>query len=335
MKTDLSTTYLGLALAHPVMPGASPMSDDLDTVRSLEDAGASAIVMHSLFEEQIRQDEREAMILESESGSFSKSVSYLPNPGIFALAPDEYLEQIQRIRRAVSIPVIASLNGTTPQSWIEYARLIEHAGAHALEINVYYVPTDPREDAEDVERRTIETAEAVKNAGGNPVAVKLSPFYSSFANFASRLDAKGVDGIVLFNRFYQPDIDVEKLDVFPTVRLSDSGELLLRLRWLAILSGRTRASLAVTGGVHTTARRREGRDGGGSRGSDGVGALKARPRASPNDRGGDDGVARGARVRIAASDAGEHEPRQERQPGGARAIQLHAGAAELEKGLRR
>ena len=252
MKTDLSTTYLGLALAHPVMPGASPMSDDLDTVRSLEDAGASAIVMHSLFEEQIRQDEREAMILESESGSFSKSVSYLPNPGIFALAPDEYLEQIQRIRRAVSIPVIASLNGTTPQSWIEYARLIEHAGAHALEINVYYVPTDPREDAEDVERRTIETAEAVKNAVGIPVAVKLSPFYSSFANFASRLDAKGIDGIVLFNRFYQPDIDVEKLDVFPTVRLSDSGELLLRLRWLAILSGRTRASLAVTGGVHTT-----------------------------------------------------------------------------------
>jgi dihydroorotate dehydrogenase (fumarate) len=251
MKTDLSTTYLGLALAHPVMPGASPMSDDLDTVRSLEDAGASAIVMHSLFEEQIRQDEREAMILESESGSFSKAVSYLPNPGIFALAPEEYLEQVQRIRRAVSIPVIASLNGTTPQSWIEYARLIEHAGAHALEINVYYVPTDPREDAEDVERRTIETAEAVKNAVGIPVAVKLSPFYSSFANFASRLDAKGVDGIVLFNRFYQPDIDVEALDVVPTVRLSDSGELLLRLRWLAILSGRTRASLAVTGGVHT------------------------------------------------------------------------------------
>ena len=251
MKTDLSTTYLGLALAHPVMPGASPMSDDLDTVRSLEDAGASAIVMHSLFEEQIRQDEREAMILESESGSLSKAVSYLPNPGIFALAPDEYLEQVQRIRRAVSIPVIASLNGTTPQSWIEYARLIEHAGAHALEINVYYVPTDPREDAEDVERRTIETAEAVKNAVGLPVAVKLSPFYSSFANFASRLDAKGIDGIVLFNRFYQPDIDVEALDVIPTVRLSDSGELLLRLRWLAILSGRTRASLAVTGGVHT------------------------------------------------------------------------------------
>jgi len=228
------------------------MSDDLDTVRRLEDAGASALVMHSLFEEQIRQDEREALILESQAESFAETVSYLPNPAIFALAPDEYLEQIQRIRRAVSIPVIASLNGTTPQSWIEYARLIEHAGAHALEINVYYVPTDPREDAEDVERRTIETAEAVKNAVGIPVAVKLSPFYSSFANFASRLDATGVDGLVLFNRFYQPDFDVEALDVVPTVRLSNSAELLLRLRWISILSGRTRASLAVTGGVHTS-----------------------------------------------------------------------------------
>jgi dihydroorotate dehydrogenase (fumarate) len=178
-------------------------------------------------------------------------VAYLPNPAIFSLAPDEYLEQIQRIRAAVSVPVIASLNGTTPQSWIEYARLIEHAGAHALEINIYYVPTDPREDAEDVERRTLETAEAVKNAVRIPVAVKLSPFYSSFANFASRLDATGVDGLVLFNRFYQPDFDVEALDVVPTVRLSDSAELLLRLRWIAILSGRTRASLAVTGGIHT------------------------------------------------------------------------------------
>src|SRR6476660_3409013 len=174
-KPDLSTTYLGLALAHHLIPGAGPLSDDLDVARRLEDAGASAIVMPSLFEEQIRQDEREALILESHAESFSDAAAYLPNPGIFALAPDEYLEQIQRLRRAMSIPVIASLNGTTPQSWIEYARLIEHAGAHALEVNVYYVPTDPREDAEDVERRTIETAEAVKNAVKIPVAVKLSP----------------------------------------------------------------------------------------------------------------------------------------------------------------
>ena len=251
MSVDLSTKYLGLDLSHPLMPGASPLVDDLDTVRTLEDAGASAIVMHSLFEEQIRDEERQALLLESHAESFPEAVSYLPNPGIFALGPDEYLEQIQRIRGAVSVPVIASLNGTTPRSWIEYARLIESAGAHALEVNFYYVPTDPLENGEEVERRTIETAEAVKAAVTIPVAVKLSPFYSSFANLASRLDAAGLDGLVIFNRFYQPDIDVEALDIVPTVRLSTSGELLLRLRWLAILSGRIRASLAVTGGVHT------------------------------------------------------------------------------------
>jgi dihydroorotate dehydrogenase (fumarate) len=250
MRIDLSTDYLGLKLAHPLMPGASPMVDDLDTVRRLEDAGASAIVMHSLFEEQIRQEEREALILESHAESHAEALTYLPHPGIFALGPDEYLEQVQRIRRAVSVPVIASLNGTTPDSWIEYARLIASAGADALEINVYHVSSDTLEDGEEVERRTLETAEAVKNAVSIPVAVKLSPFYSSFANLAVRLDALGVHGLVIFNRFYQPDIDVETLDVVPTVRLSDSSELLLRLRWLAILSGRIRASLAVTGGVH-------------------------------------------------------------------------------------
>src|SRR6478672_9941234 len=250
---DLSTTYLGLTLPHPLMPGASPLVDDLDMVRRLEDAGASAIVMHSLFEEQIIAEQREALLLERNAESHSEATSYLPDPGIFALGPDEYLEQVQRIRRTVAVPVIASLNGTTPQSWIEYARLIEQAGAHALEINVYHVPTDPLEDGEEVDRRTLDTAAAVKGAVSIPVAVKLSPFYSSFAALARRLDAAGADGLVIFNRFYQPDIDIEALDVLPTVRLSDSGDLLLRLRWLAILSGRVKASLAVTGGVHTGA----------------------------------------------------------------------------------
>jgi dihydroorotate dehydrogenase (fumarate) len=249
---DLSTKYLGFELPHPLMPGASPLVDDMDMVRRLEDAGASAIVMHSLFEEQIASEQREALLFESHAESHAEAVSYAPDPGIFALGPDEYLEQIQRIRASVSVPVIASLNGTTPQSWIEYARLIEQAGAHALEINVYHLAIDPMENGEDVESRTLQTAEAVKAAVSIPVAVKLSPFFSAFANFARKLDDAGVDGLAIFNRFYQPDIDVEALDVVPTVRLSDSGELLLRLRWLAVLSGRVRASLAVTGGVHTS-----------------------------------------------------------------------------------
>lgn len=249
---DLSTKYLGLELPHPLMPGASPLVDDMGMVRRLEDAGASAIVMHSLFEEQIASEQREALLFESHAESNAEAVSYAPDPGIFALGPDEYLEQIQRIRAAVSVPVIASLNGTTPQSWIEYARLIEQAGAHALEINVYHLAIDPMENGEDVESRTLQTAEAVKGAVSIPVAVKLSPFYSAFANFARKLDEAGADGLVIFNRFYQPDIDVEALDVLPTVHLSDSGDLLLRLRWLAVLSGRVRASLAVTGGVHTS-----------------------------------------------------------------------------------
>ena len=248
---DLSTNYLGLELPHPLMPGASPLVDDLSMVRRLEDAGAAAIVMHSLFEEQILAEQRDALLFESFSESHAEAVSYAPERDAFALGPDEYLERIQRIRQMVSIPVIASLNGTTPNSWIEYARLIEQAGAHALEINVYDVPTDLLENSEDVERRTIETAAAVKASVSIPVAVKLSPFYSAFASFARRLDETGVDGLVIFNRFYQPDIDVEALDVVPKVRLSDSGDLLLRLRWLAILSGRVRTSLAVTGGVHT------------------------------------------------------------------------------------
>jgi dihydroorotate dehydrogenase (fumarate) len=248
---DLTTTYLGLELPHPFMPGASPLVDDLGMVRRLEDSGAAAIVMHSLFEEQILVEQHEAFLFESNAESHSEAVSYLPDPGIFALGPDEYLEQIQRIRAAVAVPVIASLNGTTPHSWIEYARLIEQAGANALELNVYYLATEVLETGEDVERRTLETVEAVKGSVSIPVAVKLSPFFSSFANFARRLDQAGADGLVIFNRFYQPDIDVEALDVLPTLRFSTSSELLLRLRWLAILSGRIDASLAVTGGVHT------------------------------------------------------------------------------------
>jgi dihydroorotate dehydrogenase (fumarate) len=248
---DLSTTYLGLHLPHPLMPGSSPLADDLDTVRRLEDAGAAAIVMRSLFEEQIVGDELATYDAhEVPSESYAEALSYLPEPSIFSLGTHEYLEQIQRIKETVAIPVIASLNGTTPDNWIEYARLIAQAGADALELNVYDLPTDPRESGEDVERRVLDVVTTLREAVALPLAVKLSPFYSSLANLARKLELARADGLVIFNRFYQPDIDVESLEIVPRARLSNPTELLLRLRWLSILSGQIGMSLAVTGGVH-------------------------------------------------------------------------------------
>jgi dihydroorotate dehydrogenase (fumarate) len=249
---DLSTHYLGLKLDSPLMPGASPMVDDLGTVKRLEDAGASAIVMHSLFEEQIT-GERLATIYHMElyADSYNEALSYFPGRDEFALGPDQYLEQIRRIKAAVAVPVIASLNGTTPGGWTRYAQLIEQAGANALELNVYFVANDPQETGVDIEKRVVDLARSVVESVSIPVAVKLSPFFSSLANLASQLDGAEVDGLVLFNRFYQPDIDVELLEVQPTLRLSDPSELLLRLRWISILSRQLSCDLAVSGGVHS------------------------------------------------------------------------------------
>lgn len=249
---DLSTTYLGFRLPHPLMPGASPLVDDLDTVRRLEAAGAAAIVMHSLFEEQIIRDQlATAHYMDTPAESFAEAPSYLPRPAEFALGPTQYLAQIERVKRAVAVPVIASLNGVTAGGWVGYARRMQEAGADALELNVYYVAADQDETAAEVERRTVEILAAVTQVVTIPVAVKLSPFFSSLANFATELTAAGADGLVLFNRFYQPDIDVEALEVIPRLDLSTSAELLLRLRWLAVLSARITPSLAVSGGVHT------------------------------------------------------------------------------------
>jgi dihydroorotate dehydrogenase (fumarate) len=249
---DLTTNYLGLTLKHPFMPGASPMVDDLDTVKRLEDAGASAIVMHSLFEEQIeREQARTLEDVESNVDAFAEATSFFPRPSEYRLGPHAYLEQLRRIKAAVAVPVIASLNGVTASGWLSYAQLLEQAGASAIELNPYYVATDPSESAVAVEQRTLDIVAAVKNSVSVPVAVKLSPFHSSLANLAAKLEAAGAAGLVLFNRFYQPDIDIDKLEVVPTLRLSDSSELLLRLRWLAILSGRTTLKLACSGGVHS------------------------------------------------------------------------------------
>jgi dihydroorotate dehydrogenase (fumarate) len=249
---DLRTTYLGLPLAHPLMPGASPLVDDLDTVKRLEDAGASAIVMHSLFEEQITR-EREGInrAMDAHAESFAEALSYFPAPEEFHLGPDRYLEQIRKIRATVSVPVIASLNGVTDSGWLSYARLMQEAGAHALELNVYRIAADPNVPGTVIEHEVENILRSVKRGLGIPVAVKLPAFFTSFANVARQLDDLGADGLVLFNRFYQPDIDVELLEPVPALQLSDSSDLLLRLRWLAILSGRLRCSLAATGGVHT------------------------------------------------------------------------------------
>ena len=249
---DLSTTYLGLSLPHPLMPGASPLVDDLDMVKRLEDAGAAAIVMHSLFEEQITAEQvAHVAHTEAHGESFGEALSFFPSPEEFRLGPDAYLEQIRRIKEAVRVPVIASLNGASPGGWLEYAQLMEQAGADALELNVYTLATNPAEEGRTLEERTLEMVRTVRGGVRVPVAVKLSPFYTAFAHFAHRLDAAGPAGFVLFNRFYQPGIDVEALEVHRQLQLSDSSELPLRLRWLAILSGRVQASLAVTGGVHS------------------------------------------------------------------------------------
>lgn len=248
---NLETTYLGMKLAHPIMAGASPLADDLDQARRLEDCGAAAIVMRSLFEEQI---EREIAAVDAHvyrhADGYAEANTFFPDPTVFVLGPERYLKHVHKLRSSLSIPVIASLNGTSPGGWLHFAKDIEQAGAHALELNLYAVPTNPDEDALAVENRSLEVVKEIRAAIRIPLAVKLSPFYSSLPNFARRLEDAGVDGLVLFNRFYQPDIDPIALDVRRSLRLSDVSELLLRLRWLAVLSAQRKLFLAASGGVH-------------------------------------------------------------------------------------
>jgi len=252
---DLTTNYLGMKLKSPLVPSASPLSGSVDTVKRLEDAGAAAIVMYSLFEEQINHEIREVdHFLTTFNESYAEATSYFPRPSSFEnLLAEDYLEQIVKLKKAVDIPVIASLNGVSPGGWIEYARRMEEAGADALELNVYYIPTDPNISSADVEQMYLDDLKAVKKEVQIPVAMKLSPFFSAFANMARRLDDAGVDGLVLFNRFYQPDIDLETLEVIPNLQLSTPFENRLPLRWIAILRGRLKASLAATSGVHSAA----------------------------------------------------------------------------------
>jgi dihydroorotate dehydrogenase (fumarate) len=248
---DLRTTYLGLELPNPFVVGASPLADDLDEAKRLEDAGAAAIVMRSLFEEQIVREQVAAFLhTEMHGESFAEAMTYFPNPSRFVFGPEEYLDHLRRLKESLKIPVIASLNGASPGGWLDYPPLMEKMGADAVEVNLYPLALDPQVSGAAMEETLLEAVRQVRRAVRIPVAVKLSPFYSSFAHFARRLDAEGANGLVMFNRFYQPDIDVEDLQVRERLQLSSSAELPLRLRWVAALAGKVRASLAVTGGVH-------------------------------------------------------------------------------------
>lgn len=249
---DLSTTYLGMKLKNPLVASASPLSQKLDTAVELERVGVSAVVMYSLFEEQIIQ---ESLKLDDDlsrgAHAFAEAMQYLPDYGMYSVGPDRYLKQVRKIKDAVGIPVIGSLNGVSTGGWIEYAQKIEQAGADALELNLYELATDPNLTGQELESQHIQLVSDIRYGIKIPLAVKLSPFYTALPNFARRLADAGADGLVLFNRFYQPDLDLEELTVVPNLVLSNSHELRLPLRWIAILHGRIHSDFALTSGVHT------------------------------------------------------------------------------------
>jgi len=248
---DLRTTYLGMDLRTPLVASASPLSEDLDGIRRMEDAGISAVVLHSLFEEQLRQERFDLHHhLTHGTHSYAEALSYFPEPSAFHVGPEEYLEHIRRAKESVAVPIIGSLNGSTEGGWVSYARTMQEAGADAIELNIYEIATDPDMTSEWIEQQYVDTVTSVTGAVTIPVAVKLSPFFSSMANMAMRLETAGARGLVMFNRFYQPDIDLENLEVVPNILLSTPQAMRLPLRWIAILRGQRSLSLAATSGVH-------------------------------------------------------------------------------------
>ncbi len=250
--TDLTTSYLGLKLKNPVVASASPISKKLDGIKKLEEAGASAVVMYSLFEEQITHDSLALdHYLSRGTETFAEALTYFPDLDRYNVGPDDYLELISKAKKATNFPVIGSLNGVSAGGWINYAKKIEQAGADALELNVYYIATDPALGAAELEENYIDLVKSVRSQIQIPLAVKLSPNFTALPNIASRLAGAGANGLVLFNRFLQPDLDIETLEVTPNLQLSNSNELRIPLRWTAILHGRVMADLALTGGVHT------------------------------------------------------------------------------------
>lgn len=249
---SLTTTYMGIPLRSPMIVGSSPLTEDLDMVKRLEDAGAAALVLPSLYEEEITGEQMsDFFAIESYGDSFPEASSYVPDQESAPPGPYEYLEHLRRVKQAVSIPVMASLNGSTPGGWLSYAHLMEEAGADAVELHLYHAASDPEINSADVERQMLQIVWEVKGELGIPVAVKLSPLFTAFANFASQIDAAGVDGIVLFTRYHKIDFDVIELEVLRRLELSSSADLDLRLRGTAVLAGRVKASLGITGGVHS------------------------------------------------------------------------------------
>lgn len=249
---DLTTRYLGLNLRTPLVPSASPLSNKIEGIKRLEDAGASAVVLHSLFEEQVKSelDEVQAHLMYG-SDSFPESLTFFPQPAEFITGPEEYLNKIRKAKESVQIPIIASLNCSAIGGWVDYAKKIQQAGADALELNIYSIPTQMDYTSVEIEQTYIDIVQAVLAVVHIPVALKLSPFFSNMANMARRLDQLGVGGLVLFNRFYQPDINLDVLEVQAGVKLSTAQDMLLPLRWIAILYGRVKADLAATGGIHS------------------------------------------------------------------------------------
>ncbi len=250
---DLSTTYMGLKLKNPVIASSQPLTMDIDNFKKLEDAGASAVVLYSLFEEQINQEAKELdHFLSTYSESYSEALSYFPEPKEYRnLHAEEYLEYIAKLKKSVKIPVIASLNGVSSGGWMNYSKKMQEAGADAIELNIYYIAADPYTKPQDVEQMYVDDLKMVKSNVSIPVSMKLSPFFSSFANMAVKLDQAGADGLVLFNRFYQPDINLDSMHVEPSLQLSTSYDIRLPLRWIAILFGNVNCSIAATSGVHT------------------------------------------------------------------------------------
>lgn len=248
---DLTTQYLGMKLRSPLVVAASPLSEDVDNIKRMEDAGAAAVVLYSLFEEQLRQDRLELdRHLHRGTDSYAEALTYFPEPDEFRLGPEEYLKHIAAAKKATRIPIVASLNGSSQGGWTSYAKKIQQAGADALELNIYHIPTDMDLTGAEVEMVYLDILKAVKSNVSIPVALKLSPFFSNFANMAKRFDQAGADGLVLFNRFYQPDIELESLEVKPNILLSTPMAMRLPLRWIALLHNRIHASLAATSGIH-------------------------------------------------------------------------------------